>query len=86
MDELAGKENKIGENNVFLQELQPLKKVSQTDEGAKEEYKINERNVFLQGRSDTVRFVSFNAMKLFLKLNKNIRNNSCQLIAFLKCD
>ncbi|CAD1473685.1 unnamed protein product, partial [Heterotrigona itama] len=54
MDELAGEENKIGENNVFLQELQPLKKISQTDERAKEEYEIGERNVFLQGRSDTL--------------------------------
>ncbi|KAK9298800.1 hypothetical protein QLX08_008006 [Tetragonisca angustula] len=53
-EELAGEENKIGENNVFLRELQPLKKISQTDERAKEEYKINGSNVFLQGRSDTL--------------------------------
>ncbi|XP_043527915.1 uncharacterized protein LOC122538155 [Frieseomelitta varia] len=48
-EELAGEENKIGENNVFLRELQPLMKISQTDERAKEGYKINESNVFLQG-------------------------------------
>lgn len=67
-EELAGKENKIEENNVFLRELQPLKKISQTDERAKEEYKINERNVFLQGRSDTVRIFQGNEIT-FLKLN-----------------